>query len=70
MPVTTPAAARKIKQIGKLLNLLASNQRSLLETISSFACIVGVPVDRDKRGGKSRRKFSFRLVNIIMKLTI
>ncbi|CAF5218442.1 unnamed protein product, partial [Rotaria magnacalcarata] len=67
---STRAAARKSKQIVKLLNLLASNQRSLVETISSFAYIVGGPVGRGKRGKKSRRKFSFRLVNIIVKLTI
>ncbi|CAM4847238.1 unnamed protein product, partial [Rotaria magnacalcarata] len=43
---STRAAARKSKQIVKLLNLLASNQRSLVETISSFAYIVGGPVGR------------------------
>ncbi|CAF3409905.1 unnamed protein product [Rotaria socialis] len=43
---STRAAARKSKQIVKLLNLLALNQRSLVETISSFAYIVGGPVGR------------------------
>ncbi|CAF4105908.1 unnamed protein product, partial [Rotaria magnacalcarata] len=43
---STRAAARKSKQIVKLLNLLASNQRSLVETISLFTYIVGGPVGR------------------------
>ncbi|CAF1501904.1 unnamed protein product [Rotaria magnacalcarata] len=44
---STRAAARKSKQIVKLLNLLASNQRSLVETISLFTYIVGGPVGRE-----------------------
>ncbi|CAF4277339.1 unnamed protein product [Rotaria magnacalcarata] len=43
---STRTAARKSKQIVKLLNLLTSNQISLVETISSFAYIVGGPVGR------------------------
>ncbi|CAF2036041.1 unnamed protein product [Rotaria magnacalcarata] len=44
---STRTAARKSKQIVKLLNLLTSNQISLVETISSFAYIVGGPVGRE-----------------------
>ena len=53
---STPTAARKSKQIVKLLNLLASNQRSLVETISSFAYIVGGPVGRGKKGKKNQEE--------------
>ena len=53
---STRTVARKSKQIVKLLNLLGSNQRSLIETISPFAYIVGGPVGRGKKGKKNQEE--------------
>ncbi|CAF1573850.1 unnamed protein product [Rotaria magnacalcarata] len=46
---STRAAARKTKQVEKLLNLLQSNKRSLIDTIMSFAYLVGEPVGRGRK---------------------
>ncbi len=50
-------AARKSKQIVKLLNLLGLNKRSLAETISTFAYLVGGPVGGGKKGKKKKESF-------------
>ena len=52
---STRKAARKSKQIGKLLDLLASNKISLADTISSLPYLVGGPVG----SGKKRKKEIF-----------
>ena len=51
-------AARKSKQIGKLLDLLVSNKRSLADTISSLSYLVGGPVGSGKKGKKKKEIFN------------
>ncbi|CAF3322392.1 unnamed protein product [Rotaria socialis] len=55
---STRAAARKTKQVEKLLNLLQSNKRSLIDTIMSFAYLVGEPVGRGKKEKKNKNNIS------------
>ncbi|CAF4582106.1 unnamed protein product [Rotaria sp. Silwood2] len=55
---STRAAARKTKQVGKLLNLLQLNKRSLIDTIMSFAYLVGEPVARGRKGKKNKNNIS------------
>ena len=55
---STRQAARKSKQIGKLLDLLASNKRSLADTISSLSYLVGGPVGSGKKGKKKKELFN------------
>jgi hypothetical protein len=54
---STRKAARKTKQIEKLLHLLKSENRSLSDTITSLAHLVGEPVDRGRRGKKTSMMF-------------
>ena len=55
---STPKAARKSKQVQKLLHLLESRARSLDDTIKSFARIVGEPVCRGRKGKKKKNDVS------------
>ncbi|CAF3352601.1 unnamed protein product [Rotaria socialis] len=55
---STYAAARKTKQIQKLLNLLHSKQRSLIEITMSLAYLVGEPACRGKKGKKKKHNVS------------
>ena len=48
-------AARKSKQIKKLLGSLASNKRSLPDAISSLSYLVGGPVGSGKERKKEER---------------
>ena len=55
---STRKAARKSKQIGKLLDLLASNKRSLADTVSSLSYLVNDPVGSGKKGKKKKELFN------------
>ncbi|CAF2107924.1 unnamed protein product [Rotaria magnacalcarata] len=55
---STYGAARKTKQIQKLLNLLHSKQRSLIEITMSLAYLVGEPACRGKKGKKKKHNVS------------
>jgi hypothetical protein len=55
---STRAATRKTKQVEKLLNLLESKKRSLIDTLMSFAYLVGEPVGRGKKGKKNKNNIS------------
>ncbi|CAF2177423.1 unnamed protein product [Rotaria magnacalcarata] len=55
---STRAAARKTKQVEKLLNLLQSNKRSLIDTIMSFAYLVGEPVGHGRKETKKKNNIS------------
>jgi len=55
---STRKAARKTKQIEKLLNLLQSKARSLSDTIASLVHLVGEPVWREKKGKKNKNNVS------------
>jgi len=54
MLVAICAAARKTKQVKKLLNLLESKKRSLIDILMSLAYLVGEPVDREKKERKTK----------------
>ena len=58
MPITTRAAARKSKQIEKLLHLLHSSKRSLIDTLMSLAYLVGEPVGRGRKRKKHKHNVS------------
>jgi hypothetical protein len=51
-------AARKTKQIQKLLHLLESKAKSLADIIKSFAHLVGEPVCRGRKGKKNKNNVS------------
>ena len=55
---STRSAARKSKQIKKLLHLLDTKQRSLIDIVMSFAYLVGEPVCRGKKGKKKKNNVS------------
>ena len=55
---STRAAARKSKQIEKLLDLLDSKQRSLISIVMSLAYLVGEPVCRGRKGKKKKNNIS------------
>lgn len=54
MSVVTLAAARKNKQVEKILNLLKINKRSFIDTIMSFAYLIGQPLGRERKGNKNK----------------
>ncbi|CAF3820708.1 unnamed protein product [Rotaria sp. Silwood1] len=58
MPVTTRAAARKSKQIQKLLHLLHSKQRSLIEILMSLAYLADEPICRGKKRKEKEKNVS------------
>ena len=51
-------AARKTKQIEKLLHLLASKTSSLADTIKSFSHLAVEPVCRGRKGKKTKNNVS------------
>ncbi len=55
---STRKAARKSKQIQKLLHLLESKAKSLDDVIKSFAHLVGEPVCRGRKGKKNKNNVS------------
>ncbi|CAF3439482.1 unnamed protein product, partial [Rotaria sp. Silwood2] len=55
---STYAAARKSKQIQKLINLFHSKQRSLIEILMSLAYLVGEPTCRGRKGKKKKNNVS------------
>ncbi|CAF1206513.1 unnamed protein product [Rotaria sordida] len=55
---STRAAARKSKQIEKLLHLLHSKKRSLIDIVMSLAHLVGEPVGRGKKIKKNKNNVS------------
>ena len=62
---STRTAARKSKQIHKLLHLLESKVRSLDDTIKSFAHLVGEPVCRGRKGKKKKNSVSTSDLSIL-----
>ncbi|CAF2712388.1 unnamed protein product [Rotaria sp. Silwood2] len=62
---STRKAARKSKQIQKLLHLLESKARSLDDTIKSFAHLVGEPVCRGRKGKKKKNNVSTSDLSIL-----
>ena len=62
---STRKAARKSKQIQKLLQLLESKVRSLDDTIKSFAHLVGEPVCRGRKGKKKKNNVSTSDLSIL-----
>ncbi|CAF3730827.1 unnamed protein product [Rotaria socialis] len=62
---STRKAARKSKQIQKLLQLLESKGRSLDDTIKSFAHLVGEPVCRGRKGKKKKNNVSTSDLSIL-----
>lgn len=51
---STRKAARKTKQVEKLLKLLESKEKSLSDTIGSLAHLVGEPVGRGRKAKKKK----------------
>jgi hypothetical protein len=69
MPVTARTAALLLQVVGETTNTVnqTTTDQSSTQSESSFAYLVGSPVDRGK---KEERKFSFRLVTFNVKLII